>query len=100
MLCNALPVLIYDIVPYSSLEITYFSEITLASICKDVWLHSVLVRKLHENKVLACAVPYHDLSPLLGGVHCGIPNAFRSQAEGSHSEENWVSDHRKEYDVL
>lgn len=100
MLCNALPALVYVIVPYSSLESTYFSEITLESICEDVWLQSVLARKHHGGKVLAWAVVYHDLSPLLRGVHYRIPNAFRSQADGSHSEEEWMSDHRKEYDVF
>lgn len=58
-------------------------------------VQSVLERKLHGGQ--AWAVVYHDLSSLLRGVHCRIPNAFRSQADGSHSEEEWVSDHRKEY---
>lgn len=80
MLCNALPVLICGNVPYSSLEITYFSEITLESNYKDVWLHSVLVRKPDEGEVLACAVAYHDLSPLLGEVHCRITDARQMAA--------------------
>lgn len=83
---NVLPILISHIIPYSSLESMYFSEI----ICGDVWLQSVLARKLCKGEMLACAVVYHDIASLLGDAYCRISNALRSQADGRHTKEDWV----------
>lgn len=59
ILCNVLPMSIYNIIPCSFQESTHFSGI----ICGDVWLQSVLARKLCQGEVgLCCCLPRRILT--------------------------------------